>query len=710
MLEVSRPHQYIRPPTTVTADARPFPTTALRLALRFRTSVAWFVLAAVGTAAGLRLIDAGSTLHYQHLAPAWTLFNRPWLPWTSVVVMQAVIVAAGCIRSRFALLEWTRGLTRGQLYVAALFFALSSATVSADVWRYISELPVATFVQAVNLLNIVLIAAAFPGDELPRVTQLVDRWIGQPSPYQGAEPGGIDRFALGAAIFTSVVAALLSILSYERHPHVPDEVSYILQARYFAKGMLDMPLPTVPAAFNLDLMTYAPTRWFSPMPPGWPAVLAVGVILGAPWLVNPLLAGVNVLLAYLLVRELCDRRTSRLVVALLAVSPWHLFLAMSFMPHVVMLTCALTGALAIAKARRTKSAMWGLLGGAAVGATSIVRPLDGMILGVLLGLWLLAALRAQQEWRPRLASVATFGIGALIVGSIVMPYNRALTGNARTFPVMAYFDKYYGPGSNSLGFGPARGIGWGIDPHRGHSPIDALINTNLNVFTLNTDLFGWSMGSLILIIVCIVARRWSRTDRLMLAVIAATVALHALYWFSGGPDFGPRYWSLILIPCVMLSVSGFDVVQRSLAGNGARAFVALASLCVIALTVYVPWRAIDKYHHFRGMRPEIRQLASSVPFGRSLVLVRGCRHPDYASAATYNPLDLNAGVPVYAWDVDAATQARVIDAYQDRPLWIVDGPTITRRGFEVRAGPLTRQEMMARSDLLNPPTCEASAH
>lgn len=196
----------------------------------------------------------------------------------------------------------------------------------------------------------------------------------------------------------------------------------------------------------------------------------------------------------------------------------------------------------------------------------------------------------------------------------------------------------------------------------------------------------------------------------MLAVIAATVALHALYWFSGGPDFGPRYWSLILIPCVMLSVSGFDVVQRSLAGNGARAFVALASLCVIALAAYVPWRAIDKYHNFRGMRPEIRQLASSVPFGRSLVLVRGCRHPDYASAATYNPLDLNAGVPVYAWDVDAATQARVIEAYQDRPLWIVDGPTITRRGFEVRAGPLTRQEMMARSDLRKPPTCETSAH
>ncbi len=693
----------------MTADDRPFPTTAPRPAPRFRTSVAWFALALVGAAAGLQLVEAGPALHYQHLAPSWALFDRAWLPWTSIVILQAIIVATGCMRRRAALREWISGVPGWRLSIAALLFAVSSATVSADVWRYIAELPVATFIQAVNVLNIVLIADALPDDSLSRVALLGDKWLGRSSPDHGPEPGGVDRFSLGAAIFTSVVAALLSILSYERHPHVPDEVSYIFQARYFAKGMLDMPLPPVPAAFNIDLMNYEATRWFSPVPPGWPAALSLGVRLGVPWLVNPVLAGANVLLTYLLVRELSDRRTSRLVVALLAASPWYLFMAMSFMPHIVMLTFAITAALAIARARRTMSAMWALLGGAAVGATSIVRPLDGMVLGFVLGLWLLAALLARRQWRQRLASVATYGIGALIVGSIVFPYNRAMTGKAGIFPIMAYTDKYYGPNSNAVGFGPDRGLGWGLDPHSGHSPVDALINTNLNVFTLNTDLFGWSTGSLLLIIVCIAAGRWRKTDRLMLAVILATVGLHAFYWYSGGPDFGPRYWSLILIPCLMLTVSGFDVAQRRLDGNGARALVALASLCVIALSVHVPWRAIDKYHRFRGMRPDIRQLASSVPFGQSLVLVRGCRHPDYASAATYNPLDLEADVPVYAWDVDAATQAQVIRAYQDRPVWIVDGPTVTHRGFEVRAGPLTSREISARSDLQNPPACRTSA-
>ena len=84
---------------------------------------------------------------------------------------------------------------------------------------------------------------------------------------------------------------------------------------------------------------------------------------------------------------------------------------------------------------------------------------------------------------------------------------------------------------------------------------------------------------------------------------------------------------------------------------------------------------------------DIRALAERHDFGRNLVLVRGDRHPDYASAAVFNPLDLRADVPIYAWDRDPDVRARVIDAYHDRPVWIVDGPCITGRGYEVASGP-----------------------
>ena len=65
-----------------------------------------------------------------------------------------------------------------------------------------------------------------------------------------------------------------------------------------------------------------------------------------------------------------------------------------------------------------------------------------------------------------------------LVGAINLPYNRALTGNPRTFPVMAYFDRIFGPGSNALGFGANRGFNWssGLDPYPGHGVRDVLVN------------------------------------------------------------------------------------------------------------------------------------------------------------------------------------------------------------------------------------------
>ena len=79
------------------------------------------------------------------------------------------------------------------------------------------------------------------------------------------------------------MAAGLSVAVYQRHPHIPDEIAYIVHARYFAQGASSMPLPPVAEAFELDLMTYEDDRWYSPVPPGWPAVLAVGERMGVGW-------------------------------------------------------------------------------------------------------------------------------------------------------------------------------------------------------------------------------------------------------------------------------------------------------------------------------------------------------------------------------------------------------------------------------------------
>jgi hypothetical protein len=76
------------------------------------------------------------------------------------------------------------------------------------------------------------------------------------------------------------------------------------------------------------------------------------------------------------------------------------------------------------------------------------------------------------------------------------------------------------------------------------------------------------------------------------------------------------------------------------------------------------------------------------------VLVRGNRHPDYSSAAIYNPLDLRADAPIYVWDTTREVRSRVLAEYPGRPVWVVNGTTITHGRFEVVAGPLTTLQAM----------------
>ena len=46
------------------------------------------------------------------------------------------------------------------------------------------------------------------------------------------EPGSPDRFCIMAAAFVAILAAALCVFSYERHPHVTDEVAYLTQVRF----------------------------------------------------------------------------------------------------------------------------------------------------------------------------------------------------------------------------------------------------------------------------------------------------------------------------------------------------------------------------------------------------------------------------------------------------------------------------------------------
>jgi 4-amino-4-deoxy-L-arabinose transferase-like glycosyltransferase len=651
----------------------------------------WIGLAFFGQVCSLSLYRAGPLVSYHHYrAP-----DDPVLfyAYAAGLLLQALLVGWGLWHEAGALRDWLREHLRGwRLYVVLLAMLLVAAKISRPPERSAVEFLLATAIELVSVGNLVLAVRALPDAVLARFDALLDRLLGAERVAGEPDPGGLDRFAWGAAALALGAAALLNVFAYERHPHVPDEVVYLLHARTFAEGLLTLPAPPVPAAFDLDLMLLDGERWFSPVPPGWPAVLALGALVGAAWLVNPVLGALTVLAGYALTRELTDRRSARWAAALLVASPWFTFMNMSFMTHSWMLLCAVFAALGVARSRRTGSLAWTLAAGAAIGVVSLIRPLEGLTLALALGLWSIGLGGA----RLRLPAIAALVLGTVAVGSLNFAYNRELTGDPKQFPINEYVDRTYGPGKNALGFGPDKGLEWGgLDPFPGHSPLDGVLNTQFNLFAIDSELFGWSTGSLLLVFFLLAGGRLYRKDRAMLVYVAAVVGPHFCYWFAGGPDFGARYWYPVIFPLVLLTVSGLRALEARLERPVlARAFLYLA--VSIAWLTWVPWRAVDKYRDYRGMAPDVRALASEHDFGRSLVLVQGERHPDYASAAVYNPLDLEADAPIYAWDANPTARREVLEHYRDRPVWTIRGTRDGGRfaGYEVVSGPVSAEELL----------------
>ena len=646
----------------------------------------WFVLLIAGQVASLLLIRAGRIVSYQHyeLEALWASPTHRLA--LGVLVLQAAAVLYGLRNAWRHLAEWRRQhISLPMLLLALGVLAIASAAPSLSPRTYAEELLLAFGIQLIALGNVICLARSAPDDLLARWRSACDRWLGSTADTEPAPGRFFDRTAVIAALWTLAVTLVLVVVVYQRIPHVPDEIVYMLQARYFAAGQIALPPPPVPPAFDVDLMYLDEVRWFSPVPPGWPALLAIGEAARIPWLVDPLLAALAVLLAHAFLREIYPPRVARGATVLLAVSPWLLFLGMSFMTHVATLVFSLAAALGVARARRRGSWLPPLLGGLAIGAVSLIRPLEGLAVALMLGFWSLGA----RGRRFRLAPSVALVVGTVMAGALVRPYNAALTGSASRFPIMMYVNKYYAPGANDLGFGANRGLGWGaLDPFPGHGARDVVVNALLNTFTINVELLGWVTGSLGIVVALLLLKGKSRADWLMLAAILVVAGIHSFYWFSGGPDFAGRYWFLTIVPLCALTISGIRRLAPE--GDPARARISLgvAALSVAAMLCFMPGRSINKYWHFRRIEPGMARLAEAKGMSGGLVLVRGPRHPDYHGAAIYNSLDLRAPGTVCAWARTRDARAAVLRAYPDRQVWYVDGPTVTKRGYELSAGPL----------------------
>jgi hypothetical protein len=406
--------------------------------------------------------------------------------------------------------------------------------------------------------------------------------------------------------------ALVTQRIFEAVPHIEDEIAYVWQAKALTEGHLTVPTPPNSKFYLVPFVVDYHGERFGKYPPGWPAMLAIAIRLGArPW-INPVLAGLAVWLTYLLGKRIFSDIVGLLAAGLTVTSPFFLMNSGSLLSHPFGLVLSLLFALSWLgsfyegqadntsenPAQGRKQWAYVLISAVALGVLVLTRPLTAVAVAApfaIHGLYVL--FRGDNQARLRLL---VFGlIGVLSVGLYLL-WQYSLTGNPLLNPYTLWWPY------DQVGFGPGYGRG-----STGHTLTMAWVNTVNSLNGGKFDLFGWGGISWIFLPFGLWASRRNLKGLLIASVSVSIVLVYMTYWI-GATLFGPRYYYEALFSVTIISAAGIAW---------------LAGWPTSRLTSYV------RYFDWRKLRPLLVTFVLGVLVGINLLF--------------YVPIRLSAMVGLY---------------------------------------------------------------
>ena len=393
-------------------------------------------------------------------------------------------------------------------------------------------------------------------------------------------------------------------------PLLIDEIAQVFQARIFAGGSLWIPAPAHPEFFSSSLILNLDGKVFSQFPAGAPAMLALGSMVGAEWVVVPLFAAASVALFAALVRELEPRPGVALAATILfGFSPFVAFMAGSHMNHITGLTWLLVGMLGLARVVHRQSGRFrdGLLIGLGFGIAATVRPSDGVLFAVPAGLWLLVRTLRSRHW------ALLFGAGAGIAVPILalLAVNAATTGSPLTFGYIALW-------------GASHDVGFHISPWgQLHTPARGLELLNLYFVRLQSYLYETPVPSLVPAIVGLgLTRRLSPFDRYLLLTAALVCGFYFSYWHDGF-FLGPRFMIPLTPLLALWTARAFTLARERLPSRPFLRGLGVAVVMAVLLAgISISIRARQYRSGMLTMRWDAAGAARRARVSHALVLVR----------------------------------------------------------------------------------------
>lgn len=417
---------------------------------------------------------------------------------------------------------------------------------------------------------------------------------------------------VGIAAVAGVAYAVVAREILSARPLLIDEIIQVYQARIFASGRLWLPAPEHPEFTSaMHLIDHA-GKVYGQFPAGGPAMLMLGTLAGAEWLVGPLFGAASVLILARLLRRIEAGRGAALAALLLfAFAPFTLFLGGSMMNHVTVLTWLLGAALAlvIATSGSDGRPSAALVAGLCLGVAASIRPMDALAFALPTAGWLLW--RARHGGRNLVALLAS-GVGVAIPVAALLAVNAEWTGDPLRFGYIELWGR-----THELGFHEAP---WGLP----HTPARGLELVSLYLLRLQTYFLETPVPSLLFATAALLlVRRVGAFDRWVLASSLLLLVFYWAYWHDGF-YLGPRFvyplapwlalWTARL-PGVLAERGVAEPVRRGILTG------AVASL-IIGAVMLLPIRGQQYRNGMLNMRPDIDSALAVNRIETGTVLVR----------------------------------------------------------------------------------------
>ncbi len=456
---------------------------------------------------------------------------------------------------------------------------------------------------------------------------------------------------IGAWLITTLLAQAWVL---EKLPHVTDSIAYCFQAQMFAEGRIIQDSHPLYEFFSPHFFVND-GRLYSLFQPGWPLVLALGYLIGLPWIVNPLLGAGTLLLSYLVGRRLLGDKTARLALTLLAISPFSIFMSASYMAHPQSCLLGMGILYLLLEGRRNPSKlhlpaiglMWGLL--------FMTRAFDAVLLAFLMAGFL--APRFIKRQLPIKGTALMLLAGTLFLG-LQLAYNWQLTGDPLVFPQDNYFAATeLNSDCHRLGFG--KDIGCSAEHGKfsfpdGYYPSDALKVTHQRMASLLFNLLGLPLAALFILLPVLLMRKPRR--ELLLYLYAALFIVGYMLFYYHGNCYGPRFYfsaigalGLLLARGITLSdgfVSRISNKSRHTIRLGQAIVPALALTMVVFCIFWLSPKLWESYHGFRDIDEGLKKLVQNNGIHNSVVIIPGMG-PAYGYGFVHNTPDFDGDV-IYA--------------------------------------------------------------